>query len=113
VRFYSYEFFCCIKKFFAFILGAQMTGGFDLEAWTAGDVSFASSGHQQRSTINQGDPIINNSVLTNQGYSHNASSQLQREGDWICLSCSTVNFAKRTRCNKCGAIKNKRGITYY
>ncbi|XP_053992745.1 zinc finger Ran-binding domain-containing protein 2-like isoform X2 [Hylaeus volcanicus] len=87
-----------------------MAGGFDLEAWTAGDMSFASSGHQQRSTINQGDPFINTSVLTNQGSSHNASSQSQREGDWICLSCSTVNFAKRTRCNKCGAIKNKRAL---
>eukprot|EP01053_Blabericola_migrator_P008373 Blabericola_migrator_1__8372@NODE_435_length_8501_cov_292_016244_g341_i0_p4_GENE_NODE_435_length_8501_cov_292_016244_g341_i0NODE_435_length_8501_cov_292_016244_g341_i0_p4_ORF_typecomplete_len312_score32_37zfRanBP/PF00641_18/2_8e12zfRanBP/PF00641_18/1_6e09DUF35_N/PF12172_8/0_1DUF35_N/PF12172_8/0_63DUF35_N/PF12172_8/6_8e02DZR/PF12773_7/0_25DZR/PF12773_7/0_032Cytochrom_c3_2/PF14537_6/3_3Cytochrom_c3_2/PF14537_6/83zincribbon_6/PF10005_9/0_92zincribbon_6/PF10005_9/66zinc_ribbon_11/PF11682_8/4zinc_rib len=30
-----------------------------------------------------------------------------KEGDWQCVSCGNVNFAKRTRCNKCGDLKPK------
>eukprot|EP01055_Gregarina_sp_Pseudo9_P002573 Gregarina_sp_Pseudo_9__2572@NODE_283_length_3297_cov_40_004911_g265_i0_p4_GENE_NODE_283_length_3297_cov_40_004911_g265_i0NODE_283_length_3297_cov_40_004911_g265_i0_p4_ORF_typecomplete_len242_score40_38zfRanBP/PF00641_18/9_9e12zfRanBP/PF00641_18/1_1e09DUF35_N/PF12172_8/0_01DUF35_N/PF12172_8/1_6e03DUF35_N/PF12172_8/0_46DUF35_N/PF12172_8/2_8e02DZR/PF12773_7/0_27DZR/PF12773_7/0_086Cytochrom_c3_2/PF14537_6/1Cytochrom_c3_2/PF14537_6/26TF_Zn_Ribbon/PF08271_12/20TF_Zn_Ribbon/PF08271_12/5_8e02TF_Zn_Ribbo len=30
-----------------------------------------------------------------------------REGDWQCADCGNVNFAKRTRCNKCGVLRPK------
>jgi hypothetical protein len=33
----------------------------------------------------------------------NAKGQTRRKGDWDCAECGNMNFAKRTRCNKCSA----------
>jgi len=33
----------------------------------------------------------------------NAKGQTRRKGDWDCEECGNMNFAKRTRCNKCSA----------
>ena len=33
----------------------------------------------------------------------NAKGQTRRKGDWDCGECGNMNFAKRTRCNKCSA----------
>jgi len=28
-----------------------------------------------------------------------------RDGDWICLDCGNHNFASRTECNRCAAVR--------
>ena len=33
----------------------------------------------------------------------NGPGQTRRKGDWDCEECGNMNFAKRTRCNKCSA----------
>ena len=36
---------------------------------------------------------------------NNKKSLIIKEGDWICLACNNLNFAFRTKCNRCGLSK--------
>ena len=67
---------------------------------------------------------INNQSMINNYYSksfedHNYSQNnndeykyknkkpfIERPGDWICFNCHNINFAFRTKCNRCQITKN-------
>ena len=36
----------------------------------------------------------------------NKKTFAKRKGDWICIQCQNLNFAFRTRCNRCGLDKS-------
>ena len=50
---------------------------------------------------------LHNSQNNNEEFKYkNKKPFIERPGDWICYNCRNINFAFRTKCNRCQITKN-------
>ena len=67
---------------------------------------------------------VNNNFFSKsfEGYNNNSKNNsdeykckkpfIERPGDWICFNCHNINFAFRTKCNRCHITKNNNKILF-